>query len=186
MPPDPPHTPTCLEQPPRTRNMYWCPLFHPHMCAPLAWHPPFDNRSGHMTVLGCDQFWTMTHATDAASPCYVPPTLCNNIKTSYRSQQLWSNSFNNWRDLPPHKTLSSAAPKCSDSPNWRTPSFNCPISFLSLSPPQSPPAPLVSSLHTLKPLPTPQQHCFDSQLSSELILIIKTATEALQGIVQLA
>src|SRR6202167_1770700 len=53
------------------------------------------------------------------------------------------------------------------------------------SPPQSP-TPSTSSLHPPETVRIPPQHHTQSQLTSELIGIIKTASEALQSIVQVA
>ena len=91
-----------------------------------------------------------------------------------------------WRDPPPHKDPPARNPICSDSPNWRAPSPNCPASFQSLSPPPQPPP----TLHISPPCPDipsmPPKNITRSQLTSDLVSLIKTTSEALRNIVHIA
>ena len=76
----------------------------------------------------------------------------------------------------------SQVPRPLDSLNWRVPSPNHPILCWSLSPPpQSPPTPPISPLP-----PMPPKTLTRSQLTHDLISLIKTTLEALQNIVHIA
>jgi hypothetical protein len=115
----------------------------------------------------------------------VPPALRGDTRTYRGSQQSHSCHPEAWRDLPPHKEPPQSPPRCSDSPNWRTPSPNRPASFWSPSPPQSPPAPPISPLCSEIP-PMPSKHHTESRVVSELVSIIKTTSDALQSIIWIA
>ena len=121
---------------------------------------------------------------------YVPPALCGEYRTSWRSQLNQTSTSKDWRDPPPHKDLPESPPKCLDSLDWCVPSPNCPVSFKNPSPPPSPlpqsPTPSASPLHPPPTVQIPPQHHTQSRLTSELIGIIKTTSETLQGIVQIS
>ena len=95
-------------------------------------------------------------------------------------------NYPGWRDPPPHKDPPARNPNRSDSPNWRAPSPNRPASFRSLSPPhQPPPTPHISPL--CPDIPSmPPKNITGSQLTSDLVSLIKTTSEALQNIVHIA
>src|ERR1700677_1773389 len=119
-------------------------------------------------------------------PRYIPPALQGNNGTSLESQLPKPRCSEGWRDPPPHKDPSARKPKRSDSPNWRAPSPNRPASFRSPSPlPQSPSTPPISPLHPDMP-PMPLKNHTKSQLTCELVSLIKTTSEALQYIVRIA
>jgi hypothetical protein len=159
------------------------PHSRPHTRPPPARRRPFENRTSHVTATRRDGLRT-TRTVLSGQPRYVPPALRSNIKTSYRSQQPWSNHSNNWRDPPPHKDLSARNPNRSDSPNWRAPSPNRPATFRNPSPlPQSPPTPPISP-PCPTPLMPPKNHT-ESRLTFELISLMKTTSEALQNIVRI-
>ena len=127
-----------------------------------------------------------TCSNEDGPPQYIPPTLRSEYWTPWRSQLNQTSTSKDWRDPPPHRDLSESPPKCSDSPNWCVPSPSCLVSFKNPSPPsQSPPqspTPSVSPLHPSSAIQMPSQQHTQSQLTSELIRIIKTTSEALQSI----
>src|SRR5882757_3595012 len=126
-----------------------------------------------------------TCTADIALPRYIPPTLHNNTKTSYRSQKHSFNHSNNWKEPLPHKDPSGQNLRHSHSLNWHTPSPNCPISFQSPSPPpQLSCASSVNPLPTLETPPIPQQYHPTSSLTLKLISIVRTTAEALRSITQ--
>ena len=89
--------------------------------------------------------------------------------------------------IPHHTRTYPRAQDPSDSLDWCVPSPNRPTSFRNPSPlPQSPPPSPISPPQTLKALPTPQLHPTKLQAVPELISIIKTASNTLQGIIQIA
>ena len=134
-----------------------------------------------------------TRAVHPRPPLYVPPALCGDGETPHESRQRtpWSQDVR--RDPPPHKDPLQSPLRRLDSPNWRTPGPNRPATFRSPpAPPQSPappanspPASPTCPFHPKTP-PTTQQHHFKSQLGTELIALIKTTSEALQSIAQVA
>jgi hypothetical protein len=96
------------------------------------------------------------------------------------------NHYNGWRDPPPHKGPPNHTPKRSDSQDWREPRPGHPTTFQSPSaPPHSLPASPTCSFCPETP-PTTQQHHFESQLGTKLIALIKTTSEALRSIAQVA
>ena len=119
-------------------------------------------------------------------PRYIPPALRGEDRTPRRSHLPKTHSSKDWRDPPPHKDLPQS-PRPSDSPDWRAPSPNRPASFRNPSPlPQSPPPSPISPPQTLKALPTPQLHPTKLQAVPELISIIRTTSNTLQGIIRIA
>ena len=116
----------------------------------------------------------------------MPPALQDDKGTSRRSSLPNPSHSKGWRDPPPHKDPSTHSPKCSDSLNWRAPSPNCPTSFRNPSPPPQSPTPSASSLHPPETVRVPPRHHTQSQLTLELIGIIKTTSEALQSIIRVA
>ena len=146
-----------------------------------------------MTATDRDRVRATTHATHTGAPRYVPPALRSHQGTSHGSKSPQFDHSSGWRDPPPHKIPQNAPKKCSDSPNWRAPSPNRPITFRNppafpqppASPANSPPTSPTRSLHPETP-PTAQQHRFESQLGSELIALIKTTSDALRSIAQVA
>src|SRR6202050_4602320 len=125
---------------------------------------------------------TTTRVKCDGSPFYIPPTLRKHRETPYMSQQRvpWSQDVH--REPPPHKDPPQNLLRRLDSPNWRAPSPNRPISFRNPSPPPQSPTPSASSLHPPETVWVPPQHHTQSQLTLELIGIIKTTSEALQSI----
>jgi len=203
----PPHPPTSDYTRPRTRytpKHAWYnppraprtsrrPPFRPYARPQRARRAPRENRTGHVTATRTDRFRATTRATHIGPPLYVPPALRGSSRTSHRSQQSNPRHSGDWRDPPPHKKFQNASKKRSDSPNWRAPSPNRPTSFRNppaspqppASPANSPPASPTRSLRPEIP-PTVQQHHFESQLGSELIALVKTTSEALRSIAQVA
>jgi hypothetical protein len=118
----------------------------------------------------------------------VPPTLRSEVRTSWRSRLPQTRPSKDWRDPPPHRDPPQSLPNHSDSPNWRMPSPNRPISFKNSSPPPSPPpqspTPSANPLHPPPTIQIPPRHETQSQLTAELIGIMKTASEPLQNIVR--
>ncbi|KIM88215.1 hypothetical protein PILCRDRAFT_3254 [Piloderma croceum F 1598] len=178
--------PPTRHRPPRTHNTSRCPPFRLYMHPQHVRGPPRENRTGHVTAMRCEDCHATTRAARIRPPLYVPPTLCNDGETPYRSQQCIPWPRDVCRDPPPHRDPQQSPPRRSDSPNWRAPNPNCPTSCRSLSPPpQSPPAPPISPLCSKIPLMPPKHHT-ESQVVSELISIIKTTSDALQSIVWIA
>ena len=144
-----------------------------------------------MTAMRRERFRATTRVERDGPPRYVPPALRGITETSKWSQPPQTRCSNEWRDPPPHKDLPAQNPNRSDSPDWRAPNPNCPISFRSPSPPpqspppQSLPAPPTSPLCPDIP-PMPPQNITGSQLTSDLVSLIKTTSEALQNIVHIA
>ena len=116
----------------------------------------------------------------------MPPALEDDKGTSRRSSLPNPGHSEGWRDPPPHKDPSVRSPTRSDSLNWRAPSPNHPTSFRNPSPPPQSPTPPTSPLQPSETVRVPPQHHTQSQLTSELIGIIKTTSEALQSIVRVA
>ena len=144
------------------------------------------SKAHHHTATRRERFCTTPHVEHNGPPRYVPPALRGTTETSERSQPPQTHCSNEWRDPPPHKDLPAQNLKCLDSLDWRTPSPNCPISFRSPSPPpQSPPAPPTSPLCPDIP-PMSPKNITGSQLTSDLVSLIKTTSEALQNIVHIA
>src|ERR1700691_186382 len=69
------------------------PQFHPHPHPPPRRHPCFKNRTSHVTAT---QRVSATPRNEYWAPRYVPPALCNNIETLYRSQHTQSTRSNSW------------------------------------------------------------------------------------------
>jgi len=132
------------------------------------------------------RFRTTTCAEHDESPRYVPPALRDDKGTSRRSSLPNPGHSKGWRDPPPHKDPSTRSPKRSDSPNWCAPSLNRPTSFRNPSPPPQSPTPSASSSHPPETVRVPPWHHTQSQLTLELIEIIKTTSEALRSIVRVA
>jgi hypothetical protein len=139
-----------------------------------------------MTATRRDGFRATTRTVPDGSPRYVPPALRSEYRTPWRSQLQQTSTSKDWRDPPPHKDLPESPLKRSDSPDWRAPSPNRPVSFKSPSPPPQSPAPSASPLRPPETVRIPLQHHTQSHLTSELVGIIKTTSEALQGIVRIA
>ena len=149
-------------------------------------HPRLKTQRRHVTAKRPVRNRERTRSNEDRPPRYVPPTLRGGYWTPWRSQLHQASISKDWRDPPPHKDLPQS-PRPSDSPDWRAPSPNCPASFRNPSPlPQSPPPSPISPPQTLKALPTPQLHPTKLQAVPELILIIKTASNTLQGIIRIA
>jgi hypothetical protein len=196
----PPQPPTSDHLPPQTHYTpphmwYNCPgtqqrprraPYHPRTRPAPRRHPPFETRQSHMTTTRRAHFRTTTRAERHGSPRYVPPALRGDNGTSRRSSPSNPGSSEGWRDPPPHIDPPNPKPKRSDSPNWRAPSPNRPASFRNPSPPPQLPTPSASPLRPPKTVRIPPQHHTQSQLTSELIGIIKTTSETLQGIVRIA
>ena len=133
-----------------------------------------------------DRFHAATHGKHAGLPKYRPPALRDNRETPRHSfhHNPWPQNFR--RDPPPHKDPPICSPRPLDSPNWCAPSPNRHASFRSPSPPpQSPPTSPRSSLCPDIP-PRPQKCHNEPQFTSELISILKTASEALQNVIRIA
>src|SRR6202050_2603109 len=139
-----------------------------------------------MTVTQRDGFCATKRVERDGTPRYVPPALRGDPRTYRGSQQPLSRHSEAWRDPPPHKKPQKSTKKYSDSLNWHAPSPNRPISFQSPSPPPQSPTPSASPLHPPPTVQIPSQHHTQSNLTSELIGIIKTTSEALQSIVRIA
>jgi hypothetical protein len=139
-----------------------------------------------MTATRHVRFRATTHVEPTEPPRYIPPALRHDMGTHHCSfkQNPWSQNFR--RDPPPHKDTPIHSPRPSDSLNWRAPSPNHPASFRSLlPPPQSPPTPPISPICPNIP-PMPLKNLTGSQLTSNLVSLIKTTSEALQSIVRIA
>ena len=147
----------------------------------------FKTQPCHMTATRHVRNRKCTCSNKNRPPQYVPPALHGEYQTSWRSQLNQTSTSKDWRDPPPHKDLPESPLKCSDSLDWCTPSPNRPVSFKNPSPPPSPPpqspTPSASPLHPLPTIQIPPRHDTQSQLTSELIGIMKTTLEALQNIV---
>ena len=132
-----------------------------------------------------ERFCTTTRIEHDGLPRYMPPALRGITGISQVSQLPLARHSKGRRDPPPHKDPPAQNPNCSDSPNWHTPSPNCPASFWSLLPPPQPPSILhISSLCPDIPSMPPKNHT-GSQLTSDLVSLIKTTLEALQNIVHI-
>ena len=178
--------PPARHRPPRTRNTSQRPPLRPYTRPQRVRRPPRENRTGHVTATQRDGFRATTRAKRDGPPLYIPPALRGDGETTYESQRRvpWSQDVR--RDPPPHKDLSTRGRKRSDSPNWRAPSPDRPASFRSHSPPpQPPPTPPICPPCPHIPF-SPQKNLTGSQLTSDLISLIKTTSEALQSIVRIA
>jgi hypothetical protein len=179
----PPHQQYSRQEPHYTPRR---PRFHPRTHPHPKRRPRFENRTSHVTATRRARFRTTTRVERDGSPRYVPPALRDVKGTSRRSSLPNPGHSEGWRDPPPHKDPSVHSPTRSDSPNWRAPSPNRPISFKNPSPPPQSPTPSTSPLQTPETVRVPPRHHTQSQLTSELIGIIKTTSEALQSIVRVA
>ena len=173
-------------KPPQTRYMPQRPPFHPYTCPQHVWRVPFEKQRSHVLAMQRERFRTTTHVERNGPPRYVPPALRGITGISRVSQLPLTRRSKEWRDPPPHKDLPAQNPTHSDSPDWRAPSPNRPASFRSPSPhPKSPPilpiSPLCPDIH-----PMPLQNITGSQLTSDLVSLIKTTSEALQNIIHIA
>jgi hypothetical protein len=134
----------------------------------------------YSTVQGMhDRFRATNRVAPTVPPQYIPPALRHDTGTPHRSfqQNPWSQNFR--RDPPPHKYTPTHSPRPSDSPNWRAPSPNRPASSRSPLPsPQPPPTPPISPLCPDIPL-MPLKNLTRSQLTSNLVSLIKTTLEVL-------
>jgi len=177
----PPHQQYSRQEPHYTPRR---PRFHPRTHPHPKRRPRLENRTSHVTATRRARFRTTTRVERDGSPRYVPPALRDDKGTSRRSSLPNPGHSEGWRDPPPHKDPSVRSPTRSDSPNWRAPSPNRPISFKNPSPPPQSPTPSTSPLQTPETVRVPPRHHTQSQLTSELIGIIKTTSEALQSIVR--
>jgi hypothetical protein len=196
----PPQPPTSEYPPPQTQYLpphQWYsrteahhtprrPCFHPRTHPHPKRRPQLENRTSHVTATRRARLRTTTRAEHDESPRYVPPALRSDHRTSWRSRLPKSRPSADWRDPPPHIDPPTPKPRRSESPNWRAPSPNRPVSFRNPSPPPQSPNPSTSSLHPPETVRVPPRHHTQSQLTSELIGIIKTTSEALQSIVRVA
>ena len=175
--------PPARHRPPRTHNTSRRPPLRPYTRPQRVRRPPRENRTGHVTATRREDFRATTRAARIGPPLYVPPALRNDGETPYRSQQRipWPRDVR--RDPPPHRDPQQSPPRRSDSPNWRAPSPDRPAAFRSYSPPPQPPPtpPICPNIPSMPP----QNHT-RSQLTSDLVSLIKTTSEALQGIVRIA
>jgi hypothetical protein len=179
--------PPARHRPPRTRNTSQRPPLRPYTRPQRVRRPPRENRTGHVTATQRDGFRATTRVKRDGPPLYIPPALRGDGETTYESQRRvpWSQDVR--RDPPPHKDLSTRGRKRSDSPNWRAPSPDRPASFRSHSPPpQSPPTPPICPPCPHIPSSPQKKNLTGSQLTSDLISLIKTTSEALQSIVRIA
>jgi hypothetical protein len=167
-----------MVQPPGTQiHTPTCPV--PPLNAPYPeMSPPFRNTTRPVQNRG------PTGSNHNGPPWYMPPALCSEVWTSWRSWLPQTRPSKDWRDPPPHRDPPQSLPKRSDSPNWRAPSPNRPASFKNPSPPPSElPLPPLTPTHILKRPQTPPASTPESQLNQELETLIKNTAEALWAIV---
>ena len=196
-PPPPPtsdYKPPCAQyrppyawyDPPRTRYTPQHRPFRPYTHPQRARRVPLEKQRSHVIATRRERFRATTRVERDGPPRYVAPALRGITGISRVSQLPLTRRSKGWRDPPPHKDPPARNPNRSDSPNWRAPSPNRPASFRSSSPhPKSPPIPPTSPLCPDIPL-MPPQNITGSQLTSDLVSLIKTTSEALQNIVHIA